>query len=177
MGRIQILPNNKNSLTIFFTVKRKEYIRYLQNVLESQLQLSLVHLITIILMFCFQVVFWGLFENVFLRIVSATERCRQHADNTTIFPQNFSKLILNRIYGSTIQKQRIWAGKIISTFSCRISFRRTNFSGLRDTVQRLSNHLAGHTTASPSLCKQGNAASAPRQYQNQCSHHCVLFFC
>jgi len=35
-GRIQILPNNKNILTVLgFFVKKKEYIRYLQNVLEK----------------------------------------------------------------------------------------------------------------------------------------------
>lgn len=68
-GRTQILPNNKNILTSSF-VKRKEYITYLQNILESQLQWSLVHLIAITLMFYFQVVFQGLFENMFLRLLA-----------------------------------------------------------------------------------------------------------
>lgn len=46
----------------------------------------------------------------------------------------------------------------------------------RDTVKRLSNCLTTHMTVSPSLGKRGNAASPPRQYQKQHSHHCVLFF-
>lgn len=93
MARIQIFLNNKNILTFFFPQREKKYIRYLQNVIESQLQWSLVHLITITLMFYFQVVFQGWFENMFLSILLHNS-VGQRADN--------KKVVQNKTHSSHV---------------------------------------------------------------------------